>query len=81
MPWRDAEEELEAREFPDEDDESEGEDTVACPYCLRQVYEDAVRCPECGEYLSRLDRPSRHPWWLLLGVVLCLFTLLGWVLR
>ena len=61
----------------DEDDD----ETVPCPHCLRPVYEDAERCPGCGHYLSREDAPSRHPWWLVVGVLVCLAVVLGWVVR
>lgn len=79
MSWEDADEDLDDREFPDDEDE-DGEETVPCPYCLRPVYEDAERCPECGHYLSREDRPSRRPWWLVVGVLVCLLVVLRWVI-
>ena len=90
MGWRNAhedlgdDEDLDDRESPDEPaEEDEDEETVPCPYCLRPVYEDAERCSACGRYLSREDagRPRRHPWWLIVGVLLCLAVVLGWVVR
>lgn len=85
MSWQDADEDLDDREYPDEpdgdDEDDEDAETVLCPYCLRPVYEDAERCPGCGHYLSREDRPSRHPWWLIVGVLVCLVVVLRWVIR
>jgi hypothetical protein len=63
-----------------EDDEDDDE-TIPCPHCLEPVYEDAERCPACGTYLSREDVPKRHAWWLVIGVLLCLAVVLGWVVR
>ena len=68
-------------EYPDEpDDEGDDDDTVACPHCFRPVYEDAERCPSCGKYLSLEDAPRRHPWWLVIGVLICLAIVLRWVI-
>lgn len=81
MRWRDADEDLDDAEYPDEPDDDEGDDddTVACPHCLRPVYEDAERCPSCGKYLSREDAPRRHPLWLVVGVLIVLAVVLAWV--
>jgi endogenous inhibitor of DNA gyrase (YacG/DUF329 family) len=59
------------------DDDTE---TINCPYCGREIYEDAPQCPHCGQYLSREDAPTRRPpWWLLLGVAVCLFIVYRWI--
>ena len=74
------------RDLPDPSDTDtpgdETDDTVPCPYCGREVYESAERCPHCGSYVSDEDAPRRRrPWWLVAGVVLCLaIVLLAWVL-
>ena len=84
MRWQEADDDLDDSEYPDEhDDDGEegGVDTVACPHCFRPVYEDAERCPGCGHYLSSEDAPSRHPRWLVVGVLVCLVVVLGWVVR
>ena len=51
-----------------DDDQSE---TVPCPECGAEVYEDAVQCPVCGTYLSAESSPwhGRPIWWILLGLV------------
>ena len=82
MPWRDldADDDLKDWEDPDADlDDDEESETVPCPHCLRPIHEDTPRCPECGAYLSTLDAPSRHPWWVVVGVLVCLALVLGWV--
>jgi len=64
----------------DEPSEEEGEPTVECPYCGRPIYEDAERCPYCEKYVSEEDAPpKRKPWWVIIGVLLCLFILLYWI--
>jgi len=61
----------------DEDDDA----TMPCPYCGREMYDDSPRCPHCGEYISEEDAPSRQPpWWIVLGVLLCLAAMLFWLL-
>lgn len=47
--------------------------TIPCPYCGQEIYEDAPQCSHCGQYISDEDAPPRRqPWWIILGVVLCL---------
>jgi hypothetical protein len=61
---------------PDEEDE---EPTIPCPYCRRDVIEDAERCPYCERYLSKEDAPpARKPWWIIVGVVACLYVVYRW---
>ncbi len=63
-----------------DDDADEDEPTVPCPYCRREIHEDAQRCPYCDQYISAEDAPAgRKPWWIVLGVVLCLLMVLGWL--
>ena len=57
------------------------DDTDECPYCRRSIYDDAVQCPHCGNYLSREDAPSRRPWWIIVCAVLALIAALWWILR
>ena len=70
MPLReDEDDDLDDLDDPDAADD-ESDETVPCPHCRRPVYEDAERCPACGQYLSREDAPPRRlAWWLVLGVV------------
>jgi hypothetical protein len=64
----------------DFDDADDDEPTVPCPYCRREIHEDAQRCPYCERYISAEDAPAgRKPWWILVGVVLCLLMVLGWL--
>jgi predicted nucleic acid-binding Zn ribbon protein len=57
------------------------EPTVECPYCRAEIHEDSQRCPRCGEYISAEDAaPSaRKPWWLILGVIVCLYVVYLWI--
>jgi len=64
-------------DWPDEDDD---EPTVPCPYCGREIHEEAPRCPYCENYLSSVDAPpQRKPWWLVVGVLLCLYVVYRWI--
>jgi uncharacterized paraquat-inducible protein A len=56
------------------------DDTIDCPYCRAPIYEDAVQCPRCGNYLSSEDAPpARKPWWIIIGILVCLAVALVWV--
>jgi hypothetical protein len=67
----------------DEDDgdgEDEQDTTIPCPYCRQPIHEDSQRCPHCEQYISQEDAPpSRKPWWLLVGVLLCLYAVYRWI--
>jgi endogenous inhibitor of DNA gyrase (YacG/DUF329 family) len=65
----------------DEDDGGENEDaTIPCPQCGRPIYEDAERCPYCGEYVSDHDAaPTRKPWWIILGTLLVFYVVYRWI--
>jgi predicted nucleic acid-binding Zn ribbon protein len=54
--------------------------TIPCPYCKADIFEDSVRCPRCGNYLSSEDKPAQPlPLWLLIGVVACLIIVALWM--
>jgi hypothetical protein len=81
MPLRDDDrQELDESEFPDPDDEDlDRLDT--CPHCESAIFADAERCPFCGYYQSREDRPARRSWVIVTGVVICLAVVLMWIFR
>lgn len=66
-----------------EDEPEDGDDdepTVACPYCRREIHEDAPRCPYCERYISAEDAPpARKPWWIVVTVAICLYLVYRWI--
>ena len=75
----------EVDEYDEPDDGHEDDDadepTLPCPYCRRPIHEDAQRCPYCERYISAEDSPgSAKPWWLLVGVAICLAIVVSWFL-
>jgi hypothetical protein len=81
MPFRDDDrEELDEAEFPDPDDE-DLDRPDSCPHCDSAIFGDAERCPFCGYYLSREDRPTHRSWLVVSGAVVCLAIVLMWILR
>jgi predicted nucleic acid-binding Zn ribbon protein len=70
-------------EFDGEDDDSsEDESTAPCPYCNRQIPEDAPHCPYCDNYISAEDRPpARKAWLIVLGTILTITMFVWWILR
>lgn len=68
--FEDSGDELLDGEFPEENDlDDDLSETVPCSQCGADIYEDAVRCPACGTYLTHHTNPwSRRPrWWIILG--------------
>tara|TARA_B100000029_G_scaffold286744_1_gene280483 strand:+ start:743 stop:1006 length:264 start_codon:yes stop_codon:yes gene_type:complete len=61
-----------------DDDESV---TVTCASCGADVYEEAEQCPSCGEWITRFHSPwqGHSPWWVILGVLGVLATILALV--
>jgi hypothetical protein len=84
MAYRDDELEgdLSDREEPDEADQSWDDDPepVACPYCGKQIVEDVAVCPHCRNFIVAEDAPSGRPWWVVVGVAVCLLVALAWAL-
>jgi len=46
-------------------------ETVPCPNCGAEIYEEAERCPECGDYVTfGTNAWSGRPlWWIVLGML------------
>ena len=58
----------------DEDwtDEDEPADTVLCPNCAAEIYEEAEQCPVCGEYVVHQSGPpwqGKPGWYVALAVL------------
>ncbi|MDB5357902.1 MAG: hypothetical protein JWN24_4355 [Phycisphaerales bacterium] len=74
------EEDLDESEYPDDDEADWNLDpsTTECPYCGKEISEDAQPCPHCHKYVSEEDAPSRRRGWIVVVVVvLVLLTVLG----
>ncbi len=58
-------------ESDDWDDDSEAEvDTITCPECGAEVYEEADACPACGYFLLPADRLGKNSgWWTFRGAL------------
>ena len=62
--------------------EEEDEPTISCPYCRREIHEDSPQCPHCGQYILEDDRSApRKPWWIVVGVLLCLLVIWLWIMQ
>lgn len=63
-----------------DDDEEDEVATQDCPYCQAEIFDDAVQCPHCGQYLSSEDAPAaRQPTWVILTALACLVMILYWI--
>ena len=69
--WNESPDDLDDREYPDVDDTDDDEQTVVCPECGADVYEDADQCPACGMFLIHDTRvwSGRSTWWIVLGLL------------
>jgi hypothetical protein len=76
-----SDDDLDDREYPDDDESDDDElETIECPQCGRQVYEEAEQCPYCAHFITRETRVwSGKPWWwialALLGIAAMIWTL------
>ena len=76
--WDDPEAPDDADLGPDDD----SAETVPCPYCGADVYEQAEVCSRCGAYISTEDAPARKPTWMVIASLAVLAAMgLYWVLR
>jgi hypothetical protein len=55
-------------------------DTMPCPYCGADIYDDSERCASCGSYLSDEDAPSGRSWSFRLMALICLAVAVCWAL-
>ena len=77
---------LEEWEYPEPDsEEDDASETRPCPSCRELIYEDAERCPACGDYVEVSPAAAAGylrygPWWFvglgLLGIVAVMLTLI-----
>ncbi len=70
--WDESTSELEDREYPDiDDDDDDDNQTIVCPECGAEMYEDADMCPACGMFLISDTRPwsGKSIWWTILGIL------------
>jgi hypothetical protein len=78
--WDNSEDENSNVNWDDNDGEFDVEPTIPCPWCGREIHEDAPRCPYCERYLSDEDAPPpRKPWWVMVGTAACLYICYRWV--
>lgn len=69
-------EEYDDPEDPDDADRDSNDDpeTVRCPFCGREVLEEAEICPKCGNFIGGSDDTSKriHPRWVILTAIVLL---------
>lgn len=68
--WSD---DIDDNEYPDseyDDDSDDVTETVRCPNCGTDVYEDAEQCPSCGEYvvISTSEWQGKPLAWVMVGL-------------
>ena len=69
-------EEYDDSEAPDAADQDSHDDpeTVACPFCGREVVEGADLCPKCGNFIGGSDDHTstrlHAPWVIITAIVL-----------
>ena len=78
-PNRSVRKPLEDHEYPEPDDFGDDEsETILCQNCGQSIYEDAMECPYCGEYVTSSTSAwtGRPLWWLMLGGLGVIMTIL-----
>jgi hypothetical protein len=58
-------------EDPPEVGDDEPVDTIRCPECHADIYEDAEQCPRCGHFILPDTNcwSGRPGWWIVLGLI------------
>lgn len=86
MPNFEFTDDFEDHEYPEEDQYDE-DSTVECSSCGAEVYDDSIRCPVCGEYITT-GSTSLPPIWkftaifiLVLGAIMAGQFVLGLLTR
>jgi hypothetical protein len=66
----DADDELEA-EGPGAEDLAEDEppETIPCPKCGAQVFEDSPKCPKCGQYVTAASKSAKWAVWVAMALL------------
>lgn len=68
--WSD---DFDERESPDADEflDDTPAETIPCPQCGHDVYEESERCPACGSYIVHDTSiwSGRPAWWIVLGLL------------
>ena len=55
----------------DSDDDADDDILITCPSCGGDVYDDAPKCPHCGDWIVEPSASARLHWvWLLTAVVI-----------
>ncbi len=82
-PFRDEDEDDEwDGDETDSGDGSDGEPTVPCPYCHREILEDTPRCPHCERYVSEEDHAGpRKPIWVIATALVLIGGAVWWAFR
>lgn len=81
--WHDDDSDDESEWHDSDDDCDDSTETIECPKCGVDVYEDADHCPLCGEYFVPNHSVFSHrPAWFnmvaLLGIIAVVLGLLLW---
>lgn len=62
-----------------DDQYSDDEATIPCPYCRLEILEDSPRCPYCERYISAEDHAApQKPLWIIATALVCLAIALWW---
>lgn len=58
-------------DYPEDDDDSEDDEnqTIECPECGAEIYDDIDVCPICGHAIIHSTNPwqGKSLWWIVLG--------------
>ena len=73
--WDDDSDRDEDADFPDFGDD---EPMIPCPHCGLDIHDEAERCPHCDNTCRRKCAPARKPWWIIVGVAVCLYVVYRW---
>ena len=62
-----------------EEDWDEDVDTISCPNCAEEIYDESQQCPLCGHYIVGTEESTKPTWVIITAIILLVFIAIFWL--